>query len=292
MKEDPEQSILIKFFKYLFYRISHIIKSYRDNELRSKINYLKKNHNKMSLRERYLLRNVIDFSEKNADDVLVSRSEICAVNINVSIEKLFSIIKDTYNTRIIVFENNLDNIKGYIHIKDILVSLIQDNQSIKIAEMIRKPIIASHSTKLTNILIEMQAKSTHIAIILDEYGCTDGIVTFEDIMEVLVGNIEDEHDEKDNLEEFEFLNKNTIISSGKAKIIEIEKAIGIELRNEDDNCDTIGGLVISRFGKLPHKGCIIDITKNVKAKIIETSPKNIKTLNLILNEGFEEITKN
>jgi CBS domain containing-hemolysin-like protein len=170
--------------------------------------------------------------------------------------------------------------------------LIQDNQSIKIAEMIRKPIIASHSTKLTNILIEMQSKSTHIAIILDEYGCTDGIVTFEDIMEVLVGNIEDEHDDKDNLEEFEFLNKNTIISSGKAKIIEIEKAIGIELRNEDDNCDTIGGLVISRFGKLPHKGCIIDITNNVKAKIIETSPKNIKTLNLILNEGFEEITKN
>ena len=107
-----------------------------------------------------------------------------------------------------------------------------------------------------------------------------------------MGNIEDEHDEKDSLEEFEFLNKNTIISSGKAKISEIEKAIGIELRNEDDNCDTIGGLVISRFGKLPQKGCVIDITRNVRAKIIETSPKNIKTLNLILNEGFEQTSEN
>ena len=137
----------------------------------------------------------------------------------------------------------------------------------------------------------MQNKSTHIAIILDEYGCTDGIVTFEDIMESLVGNIEDEHDEKDNVKKFEFVNNNTIMSFGDVKISEIEKALGISLKEESDNCDTIGGLVISRAGNIPKKGSFVDITKNVKAKIIETSPKSIKKINLILNDKLVKSAK-
>jgi hypothetical protein len=284
MKEDPDQSIL-KFFKDLFCKSYDALSSiFNKDELVVQINNLKKNYNKISFRERYLLRNVISFNSKTADDILIPRTEICAVNINIPREELFSIIRDTYNTRILVYDKDLDDIKGYIHLKDILIDLLNGNKSINIAEIIRKPIILTHSAKLTNILIEMQSKSIHIAIILDEYGCTDGIVTFEDIMEALVGHIEDEHDEKDQVEEFKFVSNNVITSSGKAKIVEIEKAIGCVLRKDGDNYDTIGGLIISRFGKIPKKGAIIDITKNVKAKILEISPKSIKKINLILSD--------
>jgi magnesium and cobalt transporter len=284
MKEDPDQSIL-KFFKDLFCKSYDALSSiFNKDELIVQINNLKKNYNKISFRERYLLRNVISFNSKTADDILIPRTEICAVNINIPREELFSIIRDTYNTRILVYDKDLDDIKGYIHLKDILIDLLNGNKSINIAEIIRKPIILTHSAKLTNILIEMQSKSIHIAIILDEYGCTDGIVTFEDIMEALVGHIEDEHDEKDQVEEFKFVSNNVITSSGKAKIVEIEKAIGCVLRKDGDNYDTIGGLIISRSGKIPKKGAIIDITKNVKAKILEISPKSIKKINLILSD--------
>jgi magnesium and cobalt transporter len=284
MKEDPSNSnIFLRFFKNISSKISELFSNFTDADLKSKLKHLKKYHNQMSFRERFLLKNVINFSKKSAEDVLIPRSEICAVDINIPIDKLFFIILDTYMTRIVVYEGDLDNMKGYIHIKDIISNLISDTKSIKISQIIREPIIVTSSTKLTNILIEMQTRSTHIAIVLDEYGCTDGIVTFEDIMEALVGNIEDEHDEKDNVEEFKFISKNSIISSGRTKISEIEDAIGVQLKQDGDNCDTIGGLIISRSGKLPKKGSIIDITENVKAKIIELSPKNIKTINLILH---------
>jgi magnesium and cobalt transporter len=283
MKEDPSSNIVVKLFKNLISKVSELLSNFTDADLKSKVKDLKKYHSKMSFRERFLLKNVMNFSKKSAEDVLIRRTEICSIDINIPLDKLFSIILDTYMTRIVVYEGDLDNIKGYIHVKDIIANLIKDDKSIKISQIIREPIIVTSSTKLTNILIEMQTRSTHIAIVLDEYGCTDGIVTFEDIMEALVGTIEDEHDEKDNIEEFKFINKNSIISSGKTKISDIEDAIGMQLKQDGDNCDTIGGLIVSRSGKLPKKGSIIDITENVRAKIIELSPKNIKTINLILH---------
>ena len=284
MKEqsnDPKGTSFLNILSFLKHRF---LRRNKDH-LRQKINNIKKSYSKLSVRERYLLSNTIDFNNKIAENILIHRDNICAVEIHSDLGNLYKLIKETYNTRIIVYEGAIDQIKGYIHIKDLLINLIDNKHNLAIKDIMRKPIISTHAAKLTNLLIEMQSRSTHIAVILDEYGCTEGIVTFEDIIEELVGEIEDEHDEKDddNDDEFYFLNNNSIMVNGRAKIEVLENAIDVILKQKEDNCDTISGLVISRAGKVPKKGETINIDGSISAKIIDATPKTIRKVNIMIS---------
>ena len=282
--DDPKGKSLLNLLSFLKHKF---LRSDKDH-LRQKINNIKKRYSKLSVRERYLLSNTIDFSHKIAENILIHRDNICAVEINSDLDNLYKLIKETYNTRIIVYEGAIDQIKGYVHIKDLLINLIDNKHNLKIKEIMRKPIISTHAAKLTNLLIEMQSRSTHIAVILDEYGCTDGIVTFEDIIEELVGEIEDEHDEKDDNEEFYFLNNNSIMVNGRAKIHAVESAVDVLLKQKADHCDTISGLVISRAGRVPKKGEIINIDESISAKIIDATPKTIRKINMMISPATKK----
>ncbi|CAN0602244.1 unnamed protein product [Ectocarpus sp. 12 AP-2014] len=134
--------------------------------------------------------------------------------------------------------------------------------------------------KLIDLLTRMKERRTHIAVIVDEYGGTDGIVTIEDIMEEIVGKIEDEHDIDEEIDSYKILRSGLLVASARVEIEELENIIGIKLKTEHDEFDTIGGLVMAKVGSVPEKGEVIDLDDGVIVEIIESTPRTIKQMKI------------
>ncbi len=236
---------------------------------------------KLTLQEKSILNNFLQFAGKTVEDVMIPRSDITAVTKNVTLEELKEVLIKFPHTRILVYEDNLDNIIGFIHIKDIF-KIIAHKQDFKIQKVIRKPIIATPSMKLITLLTEMQTKRTHIAIVVDEYGGTDGITTIENIMEEIFGSIEDEHDEHLGSNNYKVLSPNTILASSRVKVEELEELLGVTLKNPNDECETISGLILAKTGNVPIIGTKINITEEVEAEVIDANPRTLKLVKLTL----------
>ena len=235
---------------------------------------------KMSSEEKRLFGNFLQFCDKSVEDVMIPRSDIFALESNASLDELKKAIVENGHTRTLIYEDTLDNIIGFVHMKDVF-DVIVSQRSFNLKKILRKHIIAAPSMKLIDLLADMQAKRTHIAVIIDEYGGTDGIATIEDIMESIVDKIEDEHDDGDENTLYNVINKNEFITSARMGIEEIEKTLGMKLKGSEDDCDTIGGLVIARVGNIPVTGTVIDLTTNVKAEIMESTPRALKKIKII-----------
>ncbi|HJK86246.1 MAG TPA: CBS domain-containing protein [Candidatus Megaira endosymbiont of Nemacystus decipiens] len=231
--------------------------------------------------ENTIVDNADHFDDKIAEDVMVPRSDICAVNENISLEDLQQVILKYGHTRTLVFSENLDNIIGFIHIKD-LFDILATKKSFHLKNLMRKHLTCPHSMKLTKLLKKMQYNRTHIAVVVDEYGGTDGIITIENIIEEIVGRIDDEHDtDLDEEKDFNLVEPGIIISNARVNIKTIEKLTEQKITSEDDEIDTIGGLVMSIAGSVPVQGDKIQISKNIIAEIIESTPRMIKKLKII-----------
>ena len=241
---------------------------------------LKTSGQKMSAEEKNILTNFLQFGHKTVKDVMVPRSDVAAVNIKSTLDETSSAIIKEGHTRTIIYQNTLDEVVGFIHIKDIFTAIAND-KNISLKKLIRIPIFTTSSGKLIDLLVEMRRKRTHIAVVVDEYGGTEGIVTIEDIVEEIVGDIEDEHDEQKSNHDYTILSDNTIITSGRVEIKEIETIIGIELRNNDEDVDTIGGLVMTRAQHMPQVGDIVPIAENVTAEVLDANSRVIKRLKIV-----------
>lgn len=252
------------------------------------ISELKASSKKMSQEEKNLLNNFLKFGSKTVASVMIPRSEISAVEINISQKELNELVILTRHTRTLVYEDTLDNILGFVHIKDLFITLAENN-NFNLKKLIRHPIISAPSMKLVDLLDEMQKERTHIAIVLDEYGGTDGIVTIEDIMEEIVGTIEDEHDKfHEDHYNYKLINPKTLISSARVDIEELENVLGVKLRKpDDDDVETIGGLILARAGQFPNIGARIKITDNITAEVIEAEPRNLKSVKLIVDGSYK-----
>ena len=134
--------------------------------------------------------------------------------------------------------------------------------------------------KLIDLLAQMQVNRTHIAVVVDEYGGTDGIVTIEDIMEEIVGRIDDEHDIDEDVDSYKNLRPGLLVASARVEIEELENVIGVTLKSEHDEFDTIGGLVMAKVGNVPEKGDVIDLDDGVIVEIIESTPRTIKQMKI------------
>ncbi|RTK92817.1 MAG: HlyC/CorC family transporter [Rickettsiales bacterium] len=227
-----------------------------------------------------IVSNIKIFSEKTVEAAMVPRSDIIALNVDSSLEELSNTILEHGHTRTLIYSKNLDHIIGFIHIKD-LFQVIVSSKKFNLKHLIRKHIIAPQSMKLMDLLTQMQQTRTHIAVIIDEYGGTDGIVTIEDIIEEIVGRIDDEHDDVTDEDSYKIIKPGIIITSARVEIEEIESAIGIRLKSEYDEIDTIGGLVMLITGYVPAKGDIITLAENITAEIIESTPRTIKQIKII-----------
>lgn len=226
-----------------------------------------------------ILANADHFEEKIVEDVMVPRSDIVSADENISLENLQKLILDTGHTRILIFKENLDNIIGFVHIKDIF-ELLAKGKKFTMKNIVRNHLTCPHSMKLSELLKKMQYNRTHMSVVIDEYGGTDGLITIEDIIEELVGRIDDEHDTDENTKQFKIIEPGVIVTNARVEIAEIEEILDLSLQDEGDEIDTIGGLVMSITGTVPEKGTKVELPNNVEAEIIESTPRVIKELRL------------
>ena len=227
--------------------------------------------------------NVIDIRNKCIEDIMVPRADIVAIPETVSFDELMNTISKSKHSRIPTFSENLDKITGMVHIRDFLSSIKDiERKEIKkknVKEISRKILFSSPSMKILDLLLKMRSEKIHMAVVVDKFGGTDGLVTIEDLVEEIVGEIEDEHDMVQRLF-FKKLTRNSFEVSARMLIEDFEKKIKKKFVTKDaEKIDTLGGLVFSISERVPERGEVIEyIDNNVEFKIIEADTRKIKKL--------------
>ena len=227
--------------------------------------------------------NVIDIRNKCIEDIMVPRADIVAIPETVSFDELMNTMSKSKHSRIPTFSDNLDKITGMVHIRDFLSSIKDiERKEIKkknVKEISRKILFSSPSMKILDLLLKMRSEKIHMAVVVDEFGGTDGLVTIEDLVEEIVGEIEDEHDMVQRLF-FKKLTRNSFEVSARMLIEDFEKKIKKKFVTKDaEKIDTLGGLVFSISERVPERGEVIEyFDNNVEFKVIEADTRKIKKL--------------
>lgn len=220
----------------------------------------------LEVEEREMINNVVDFGNAAAKEIMVPRTDIAAIKVDANYDDLLEIFISEHYSRLPVYDENLDNIVGIISYKDIIA--IEDKKNFKIKDIMREPFFTYEFKPARELFSQMQTKRISMAIVLDEYGGTAGIITLEDLLEEIVGDIADEFD--DASEEIEIINADEYIVDGTTKIDDFNEAVGTEFESED--FDSIGGYLIGLIGRFPDKDETIEVD-NVKF-IVEDIDKN------------------
>jgi magnesium and cobalt transporter len=237
----------------------------------------------LSQQERVMLTNLLSFGALKVSDVMVPRASIMAVDEDTPIAELVALFRDAKHSRLPVYRENLDDPTGLVHVKDVLALLEPDGSGgyrIQPATMkdIKRPILfAPPSMRTLDLLLKMQASHTHLALVIDEYGGTDGLVSIEDIIEEIVGDIADEHDEESpplrrDGEDF--------IADARLEPEDFKNETGIDLTipDADEDVDSLGGLVVWLLGRLPQRGEIVAHPAGYEIEVLEADPRRVKRL--------------
>ena len=217
--------------------------------------------------EKEMINNVFDLGDSVARDIMVPRIDMSFVDVEASYEELMEIFRRDHYTRLPVYEDNTDNVIGIINMKDLI--LLEDRAAFSIRDYLRQPLFTFESKKLSELMIEMRKTSNNIVIVLDEYGATAGLITLEDILEEIVGDIRDEFDgdEEDELKE---LSEGEYLADGSMNLDDINDQLDLELESED--FDSLGGFMIDRLEHLPAEGEEVE-TEEVRL-VVEKVNKN------------------
>ena len=221
--------------------------------------------------EKELINNVFEFNDKVASEVMIHRKDIYAIEIHSDINDILGELKEYKYSRIPVYEDTIDNIVGILFIKD-LIAYLNTNKEVKIKRIMRDAYFVSESKMINELFRDLQKNKHQMAIVLDEYGGTAGLITMEDIIEELVGNIFDEYDDVEK--DYEKLDDNTFMISGGVSIFELRKILDVEIPEGD--YDTLSGYLIELLGRIPEdeENPIIE-TENVTYKIEEYEERRI-----------------
>ena len=215
------------------------------------------------------------------EDVAIPRADIVSVSSELDSDALIKEFRDSGYSRLPVFEDTLDNPIGMVHLKDLALKYIFDNKSeaFNFVELVRPVLFVPPSMPLDVLLQKMQTERTHMALVVDEYGGVDGLATIEDLVEQLVGNISDEHDTDDDATWFE-VKPDVYICQSRASLEEFEKILGVDLASDtdDEEIDTMGGLVFMMTGRVPVRGEVISHPSGYDFEVIEADPRRIKKL--------------
>ena len=234
----------------------------------------------ISKHERLMLLNILKIDGIRSSDIMIPRADIGAVELNDSFEKVLEVFIKEAHSRVPIYEKNLDNIIGMIHIKDLVNYQNQKKTETNFLQNLKREILEiPPSMPVLDLLLKMQLTRLHMGIVIDEYGCTDGLVTIEDVIEEITGEIEDEHDEK-NLPMLIKSSLNTFEASARIEIDELQKVTNVEFLNSYDNedVDTLGGLIFSIIGRVPQRGEIIKHTSGTTFEIKDADPMKIKSV--------------
>lgn len=227
-----------------------------------------------------------EFEQLRVYDVMVPRAEVKAVEAGTSTEELIAYFAEVTHSRLPVFRDNLDDPIGFVHIKDLIGELAKEGPPARrpLERLRREVLYVPPSMKLTDLLVKMQATRIHLALVVDEYGGTDGLVTLEDLVEVIVGDIEDEHDE----EEAMFVRRSARIweADARTEIDDFREETGMDLSLEENDADidTLGGVAFALAGKVPLRGEVLKHPGGAEIEIMDADSRRIRRLRLRLPE--------
>ena len=203
--------------------------------------------------ERQMLRNLLHFGDETAGDICVTRGDIMAVPSSISFDELIRAFADAGHSRLPVYGESLDEVVGMIHIKDVFVANVDESRDRSLNALMRTPLFVPESMGVLDLLARMRAERIHLAIVVDEFGGTEGLVTIEDVVEEIVGEIEDEHDEQEG-GLLTMLDEGLWEADARIEIDELAKAVDRRLETAEDEVDTLGGLVFLLAGHIPRPG--------------------------------------
>ena len=273
---------MIKNFLSKFTYKSSLDKTNLNEDLETVLDNKSNNTDGISKQERVMLMNILKIDEILARDIMIPRAEIIALEESISFDEAIKIFVEGAHSRIPIYNEQLDNITGMLHIKDLVKYQTENDIKGNFIDSIKKDILhIPPSMPALDLLIKMQLTRLHMGVVIDEYGGVDGLITIEDVIEEITGEIEDEHDDKD-VSMFIKLSPNTFEANARLSIVELEKISQIQLINEDDDTDTIGGLVATVAGRVPQRGEIIKHDSGIVFTILDADPRRIKTIKISL----------
>jgi CBS domain containing-hemolysin-like protein len=260
-------------------------------------------HTDLTAKERAMLRNVLALREHRVIDVMVPRADIVAVAADTSLGELLRIFRTANHSRLPVYGETLDDPRGMIHIRDFLDFLASRSKtrrrkgqdvaapqaldnidlslSVSAARILRPVLYVPPSMPAVDLLVRMQATRTHMALVIDEYGGTDGLISIEDLVEIIVGEIEDEHD----LEEAPMVSgdaEGRIVADARVPLAQLSSSLGVDLAAMElaEEVDTLGGLVTSLAGRVPVRGEIVMGPQGLEFEVMDADPRKLKRVRI------------
>ena len=278
MRYQKKDSLIGKVFRFFF-------KSQDQNNLRESIQDVIEESSRngdassnLTSKEKTILENILSINKLKASDVMVPRAEIVCASHDSSYQELIKIIEKESHSRIPIYRKDLDDVLGMVHIKDLIkLNFKQTDKEFDLKKILKNVLFVPPSMPVLNILLKMQSTKLHMALVIDEHGGTDGLVTIEDLVEEIVGEIQDEHDQ-DDLVEFRKVNENTFIANAKMELEDFEKKINFNFYA--DNVDTLGGYVFSIINRVPQKGEIVKTNTIYSFEVLDADPRKIKVLKI------------
>ena len=252
--------------KSFFSVISHLLEDYEKEGL-------------INIEEKKMFKNIASFGDKRVNSIMTSRVDVIAVKHNATLEEVREIITTDGHTRIPVFKGDIDEIIGFIHSKDLAKFLCATDQNFSLTKILRKILFVPGSMKLLDVMLRMRMARVHIAIVLDEFGGVDGLVTIENLMEEIVGAIEDEHDLPSDSLFFRIkkIGDNNFQLGGRVEIKKAEEDLQVKMKRRDDEFQTINGLAMAMFKRVPEIDEEME-KYGLKFKIIDADSRMVKLL--------------
>lgn len=250
-----------------------------EHELRTLVN-VSQEDGVIEREEKQMIYNVVDFGDSTAKDVMIPRIDMNFVDVDCTYEELMGIFRKEMHTRFPVYEDNTDNVIGIINMKDLLFQ--QPDASFSLRSILREPYFTYEYKATADLMLEMRKASVNLAIVLDEYGSTAGLVTLEDLLEEIVGEIRDEYDidEEEDLKEIQAGRE--YVALGSAKLDDINELLQISLISED--YDSIGGFIIEQLDSLPSQGQAVTLEDGIRLVVDELDKNRIESVHIWLPE--------
>jgi len=263
---------------------SPLLKAITEKEIHTVINI---GHEEGALEEgeEELAHSALEFDETRVKEIMTPRTKMVAIHEDATLEELKNLINEAGYSRIPVYKDKIDNIVGVAYAKDLL-RIREKWDTLKVRDIMHSPIFVPYSSKLSEILYQLRRKKTHLAIVVDEYGGVAGIITIEDLLEELVGEIEDEYD-KTPSEKIQILKDGSALVEGDTDIGEINKKLGTYLPEKSASFESIGGFIFSCLGRVPEKGEIIE-EDGVRIEIVDANARQIKKVKISPLPSLEE----
>ena len=229
--------------------------------------------------EKNLIKNILNLDNKSVEDVMVPRAEIVSIENNLSIGNILLIIQNESHSRMPVYDNNLDNVLGFLHIKDLIKNF--DNNNFNLKSAIRDILYVAPKSPILDLLKRMRSSRIHMALVVDEFGGVDGLVTIEDLVEEIVGEIEDEHDGEDNENLLKKINDSTILVDASYRVEDLKNYFDLKIDlNEEDEADSVGGLLFFIANKVPKNNQVYIFKDILQFKVIKASARRIELLQI------------